>query len=55
MQVEAVFEGKRCGGGAADLAVVDEDQQTVGVVFELGHGGQQVSFQAVGFVHGWVC
>lgn len=55
LQVEAVLERERMRRGAADLAVVDEDQQPIRAVLEFGHGSEQVSAQAFGFVHGCVC
>ncbi|MNG03362.1 hypothetical protein D3C84_864400 [compost metagenome] len=55
----AVFEGQPVGGGAAQLALVDEHQQAVGVLGQPGHAGEQVGAEAVGFVHGrasfWLC
>jgi hypothetical protein len=42
LQVEAVFKREGVRSGTADFAIVDEDQHTVRIVFELGDGGQQV-------------
>lgn len=55
LQVEAVFKREAGRSSATDFAVIDKDQQSVGVVFEFGNGGQQMSAQALGFVHGVAC
>lgn len=43
LQVKTVLKRQTGGGCATDLAVVDEDQQPVGIVLEVCDGGQQVS------------
>lgn len=52
LQIKAVLKGQTDGGGAADFAVVDENQQSVGVVLEFANGGEQMSAQTFRFVHG---
>ncbi|MNI83613.1 hypothetical protein D3C73_1404390 [compost metagenome] len=51
LQVVGIFEGQAGSPSAADLAVVDEDQQPVGVVLEFGYGSQQMGSEAIGLVH----